>query len=292
MGRQPDHHVNSMIDLNQIATNLRLQQPNFWVARHQSRVAYPHEGNDFCFTLEADSFWFEHRNHCITTVMRRLPPPGMVFDVGGGNGFVALAVQKAGYDVALVEPGASGASHALARGISPVICSSLEDAGFRDESVPAVGIFDVLEHIDDDITFLGTLRRVLRPDGRLYLTVPAYQFLWSVDDNYAQHCRRYTTSQLSRRLRRAGFAAEFATYFFSLLPLPIWLTRTLPSWLGLKKTAGGAAGSRDHRRPSGLVALLFNQVLRWELGALSRGSMIPFGASCLVVAKPQKRKER
>ena len=100
-----------------------------------------------------------------------------------------------------------------------MICSTFEDAGFRQNTLPAVGMFDVLEHVEDDAGFLRTLHETMIPDGRLYLTVPAYQWLWLAEDTYAGHFRRYTLSSLTSILNRAGFDVEFRSYMFSMAPI-------------------------------------------------------------------------
>ena len=72
------------------------------------------------------------------------------------------------------------------------------------------------------------------------MTVPAYQWLWSDDDELSEHRRRYTVSGLRRVAARAGFTVEYATYMFWPLPPPIALLRALPSRLGLRPKADAA----------------------------------------------------
>jgi len=105
------------------------------------------------------------------------------------------AIKNAGLPTVVIEPGLQGAMNAHRKGLNPVICSSLEDAGFKTHLIPAVGLFDILEHIEDDIGFLTTIKTLLVPNGKLYITVPAYNFLRSVEDNYAGHYRRYTLKE-------------------------------------------------------------------------------------------------
>ena len=224
-----------MIDLRSIATNLEPGEDGIWFARERAGISYPDEGNQNCLAVEENSFWFEHRNRCIIQLMRAFPPSGVVFDVGGGNGYVALGMMRAGIPAIVVEPGRQGARNARRRGIEPVVCAALEDAGFLPQSLPAAGIFDVLEHMRDEAAFLARLRDLLADGGRLYLTVPGGPLLWSADDVYAGHYRRYTLASLRAALERAGFEVEFATSIFSMLPPLIWLGRSLPSRMGLLK---------------------------------------------------------
>ena len=67
----------------------------------------------------------------------------------------------------------SGNHGCQGRGLTSVICSTLQDAGFKPGTVPAAGLFDVLEHIEDDVGFLKTLNEILVPKGRVFLTVIA-----------------------------------------------------------------------------------------------------------------------
>ena len=193
-------------------------------------------GNEIFREFEEKSIWFQHRNKCILELVKAYPPAGTIFDIGGGNGFVSRSLLNAGLDVALVEPGRAGVRNAIERGVPIVICSTLEDAGFKDNVLPSVGLFDTLEHIKDDVAFLKTIRKLLLPGGRLYLTTPAHQMLWSADDVFAGHYRRYSTASLSATLREAGFSVLFSTYIFSFLPVPIFLVRTVSSKLGLRSS--------------------------------------------------------
>lgn len=119
-----------MIDLTTISSNLQQTSDGIWRSRSSSSISYPDWGNEACFQVEDASFWFRHRNACILEAVQQFPPPGPVFDIGGGNGFVAKGMQDAGIDVVLVEPGEAGAVNAQRRGIRSVICATLADAGW------------------------------------------------------------------------------------------------------------------------------------------------------------------
>jgi SAM-dependent methyltransferase len=273
------------VDLSEIASNIAVNEDGLWTARTHSRVSYPDDGNETCFAVEDASFWFRHRNDCILQAMERYSPPGTVFDVGGGNGYVARAIQDSGRDVVLVEPGLSGAQNARARGVRHVIHSTLENGGFRAGTLPAVGLFDVLEHIENDRAFLEDLNRLLLPDGRLYITVPAYQALWSGEDDIAGHWRRYSLDGLSGVLNRSGFSTEFVTHFFAFLPVPILLLRSLPYRLGLHAKKPSNGRMKAEHEPGKLAAGVLRVLTRRELTRIGAGGRLTFGASCLAVAR-------
>jgi SAM-dependent methyltransferase len=271
------------LDLATLAPGLEQREPGLWFARHPGPVSYPAHGNAARLTVEDRSFWFRHRNRCIVSLVRRFPPRGLLLDIGGGNGFVASALAGAGFTCAVVEPGMDGALAARARGIDPVICAKLEDTELPRASLAAAGMFDVLEHLADDAAALRQLHALLEPSGRLYLTVPAYQFLFSADDIAAGHFRRYTLSGLSRTLAASGFAVEFASYIFAPLPPIVFLLRALPSRLGLGRRNQTLFREAEHV-PRGATAYAMDRLLAAELRRIETGRTIPIGGSCLCVA--------
>ncbi len=272
------------VDVESMAAGLNRAEDGIWYAAGRQPLSYPAEGHQACFDVEETSFWFAHRNRCIIALLHQYPPPGPLFEVGGGNGFVSRALADHGVSVVLVEPAEEGARNARSRGLDHVICASLEDAGFAENSLPAVGLFDVVEHIRDDGSFLRLLHRLMRPGGRVYLTVPAYPWLWSDEDAQAGHYRRYRAGSVIRRLEEAGFEPEFATYIFRFLPIPIFLLRTIPSTLGRKST-GLRRMKRDHSAQSGPMKRALRFLLAPEIRNIERKRPMRFGGSILVVAR-------
>jgi SAM-dependent methyltransferase len=269
-------------DLSAIAPGLTRGEDGIWRAAAQVAVNYPDEANAFCFAIEESSFWFNHRNRVIVDAVRRFPPGGPIADVGAGNGYVALALERAGFPAYAIEPGATGAQNARARGLT-TICATLDEAGFRPGSLAAAGLFDVLEHLPDDVRFLRDVHQRLRPGGRLYLTVPAFQSLWSAEDELVGHQRRYAPGDLRIVCEAARFRVEWATCFFCPLPVPLFLLRTLPSRLGRRTTLDPQKTAAE-LQPSASVDRLMGPLLGWEERWLRRGRTLPIGTSCLLVA--------
>ncbi len=178
------------------------------------------------------------------------------------------------------------------RGVENIICSTFEDAQFRANSLPSAGLFDVLEHIERDAGFIRSLYETLQPKGRVYLTVPAHNFLWSKEDSESNHFRRYNLKEISRIFSNAGFKVEYGTYFFSVLTAPIFLARTLPSKFGIYKTDAAACADKADKniKQKKFVAdtRIFDIPLNWEKKRISEKKSIPAGASCLVVARKDK----
>src|SRR5574337_245724 len=266
-----------MLNLSEIAPNLTRGEDGIWFADGEEVVSYPQDGNQTCYQIEDSSFWFNHRNACIVAAVRSFRPPdnGLIFDIGGGNGFVSLGLMKAGFETVLVEPGMAGAKNGKSRGLPTVICATTTDAGFENSTLDAIGLFDVIEHIDDDFQFLHSMRRLLRPRGRLYITVPAFSALWSKEDELAGHFRRYTCNSMGALIERVGLKLDYSTYFFRPLPLPIFLLRSLPHRVGLNRRLRQEA--RDHKPSSSRTAALLDALLNSEVRNIEGRKRMTFG---------------
>lgn len=249
----------------------------------ENSVSYPASGNMDSFKLEESSFWFRHRNNCILRILKAGNVTGPLFDVGGGNGFVSAFLEKNGFETVLIEPGVSGAMNAAKRKVSFVINGTLEDCHFHDNSLPAVGMFDVLEHIENDRQFLGQVIQKMSPGGHLILTVPAHQWLWSNDDQYAGHFRRYTHHQLTSILKEAGFEVVICWSNFFFLIAPIYFLRSLPSRKG--KVTQVEEHERNHS-PSRLSRLIVDFVCLIDDLMMRLG--LKWGASLVVLSRKKK----
>ena len=275
---------NNMIDFTTISNNLIEKEDGIWYSKTQTEISYPEEGNSLCLQLEDDSYWFQHRNNCIINLVKHYSPNDTIFDIGGGNGFVAKGLENAGISTVLVEPGESGARNAKNRGLSNIVCATTETSGFEKNSIDAIGLFDVVEHIDDDEAFLAQNYDFLHKNGLIYITVPAYNFLWSNEDDLAGHFRRHTISSMTNLLTKTGFKVEFASYLFSILPLPIFAFRSIPSKLGFnKKEIDAEKHKKDHSKNA--TSGVLQKVWDWEFSKIKQQKSIGFGSSVLIIGR-------
>jgi SAM-dependent methyltransferase len=274
-----------MVNLEEIADNLVQTRSGFWTAPGHEDLRFIEADPTEWHVIEEASFWYTHRNRVFLTVISKHPPQGPIFEIGAGNGTVTMALQEAGYPVVGIEPTVRFAENASRRGVRQVVCATLEDAQFTSGTLPNVGMFDVLEHIQDDLQQLRRVRKVMRRGGRIYCAVPAWKLLWSAEDAAAEHVRRYSLGELQAKLGAAGFDVEFTTYYFRSLVLPIFIMRSLPSLLGVRGPRTAASSRRDHVLKPGLVSRSLQHLLDREIQILSSGRRIAVGASYLIVAK-------
>lgn len=270
--------------IEDISSRLRPDTDGIYTAPGSSDVSYSAHGHEDCFGVEDRSFWFRHRNQCISSMIRNHPfSGGPLLDIGGGNGYVAQRLAQDGCDVLLLEPGTTGARNARQhRGLEHVACAKVEDAGFMPGSFGAIGMFDVIEHIEHDRAFLERVAPLLTTGGRLYLTVPCHQWLWSQADVHAGHFRRHTRRSLENLLEGL-FGIEYLGFFFRPLVLPQYLLRALPYRLGFGRN-GILSTEAEHGSGEGLAVRAINALLQSEARQIAADRRIGFGASCLVAA--------
>ena len=234
--------------------DLRQVDRGFWRSTKIGEVSFPGDAHATLASIEQESRWFAHRNTIFESAIARFPSSGPIFDVGGGNGFVSLGLKARGIPAIVVEPGAQGAATSINRGL-PTVQAAYESLRIPDGSLPSVGMFDVLEHIESDVEALKSIHEALQSGGRLYVAVPAHQWLWSPIDELSGHFRRYSLPQLEVVMQNAGFAVEYSTYYFSALLPAILIGRVLSSrWVQASKShplelcslASGASTRRRH----------------------------------------------
>ncbi len=237
-----------MLDLAAIS-ELEPDESGIWTAPNQAGpILFPASGNTRRQEFELASFWYAHRGRVLEQLLKRYPAPSPFLDVGGGNGSVSLMLEGLGLQTVMLEPERNGALFARKRGLQHVACASLESARFIPGSFGSIGLFDVLEHIEDQASFLARVAHLLRSTGRLYLSVPAYRGLWSAADERSGHFRRYRLKELEAVVGKVGLEPLFSTYVFSALVLPVWAFRHLPYRLGQKKLPKSKVGGGTMNR--------------------------------------------
>lgn len=267
------------------ASKLELSQDGIWFAHGDVDQGFAGDDETDWAEIEERSFWYRHRNDVVLDILRRFPYAGWLFEIGAGNGAASRAIEAAGLPVVAVEPTVAWARRARGRGLRHVICAHFEKAGFGPGTLDNVALFDVLEHVEDDRGFLSDLRRLMPAGGRLYLAVPAFQALWSREDEASGHRRRYRERGLTALVEAVGFRLEYSTYFFLPLAPAIWVARALPYKLGLAAERTHASSAADHGVDDSAGAKAMRTALGWELAMLRRGLRMPLGSSLLVVAR-------
>jgi SAM-dependent methyltransferase len=234
--------------------------------------------------LEQHHFWFVARRRIFFHLLdyELGGRTGLrVLDVGCGAGGMLGPLARYGH-VTGVEPAADLVEHCRERGFGDVVEASAYDLPTASESMDLVTLFDTLEHIEDDLRALRECRRALAPGGLLFLSSPAYQFLYANNDRVAAHARRYTARELRRKLRATGFESVRVTYFNTLL-FPAILPVVLAKKVQERFAEPGDSTNLSMDMPPALNRALA-AVMSSERRVLTR-TELPFGHSVIALAR-------
>lgn len=232
------------------------------------------------YQIEGSHWWFAGRRQIIRSFLEAIfsgtKTESKILDVGCGTGANLELLGEFG-EAEGVDVSTDALLFCRQRGLDSVRFGEAERLPFPDESFDLVTGLDVVEHLDDDLAGLREMRRVLRPGGRALLFVPAFMFLWGVQDDISNHRRRYTLPQLRATLGEAGFEVERATYANITFFLPILVGRLLMRLTGFRPAS-----------ENNLTIGLLNKPLGMLLGAERfwlRFLNLPFGVSAICVAR-------
>ncbi|HEY0322457.1 MAG TPA: class I SAM-dependent methyltransferase [Pyrinomonadaceae bacterium] len=233
------------------------------------------------YEVEGSHWWYRGRRRIIASFVKEIcdrikDRRPKILDVGCGTGANLVMLGEFG-EAHGIDVSHDALSFCRARGLENVRHGAAEELPYEDGTFDLVTALDVVEHLDDDAAGLKEFRRVLRPDGRILLFVPAFMFLWGVQDDVSHHRRRYTLPGLLKAVREAGFEIERSTYANITFFLPILLVRKFMKLTGIRTETENSIGISA-----------FNGILGRVFGAESnalRHMNLPFGVSALCVAR-------
>jgi SAM-dependent methyltransferase len=216
-------------------------------------------------------FWFTVRRKWIHDRIRKfIMPPGRVLEIGCGSGNISSFLSRKGYKVTGCEfyPQALDISWP---GFQKVRGNAV-NLPFDDNSFAVVGLFDIIEHLDDDISPLREALRVVNEDGIVIVTVPAGKELWSWGDEISLHKRRYTKESCRKIILEAGLDPLLIEHMFMSLYLPMQYSR-------------GKAGKKEVQfRINRIVNTLLKGFFDIER-YISKVLPLPFGTSIIALAR-------
>jgi len=232
-------------------------------------------------TLEAAHFWFRARNQLIIWALKRFFPEMLRYlEIGCGTGFVLSGVASAfpNTEIAGSEIFSAGLPYATKRAPQAELMQMDARAIPYAEHFDVVAAFDVLEHIEADTQVLSEMHNAVRPGGGMVLTVPQHPWLWSHQDEYACHVRRYVAAELKSKVEDAGFEVFYQNSFVSLLLPLMWASRRLGR---AEKESPSMSEVHIGRITNNILA----SVMALELFAIRNGLRFPGGGSLILVAR-------
>lgn len=238
------------------------------------------------------NYFYIEKNHWLMRVRRMIVKDALtdlieenankakVLDFGCGSGIFVDELAEEGYLSYGLDISSEAVKFGQLQGVKNIDVLDSHQINFPDRTFNAVLALNVLEHLEDEEWALKEIERVLKPGGIAIIMVPAYMFLWGVQDEAAHHYRRYTLSRLLKKVRSGtSLITERKSYFNTLLFFPIALVRLLSRILPFLKKRHS-----DFDINNELLDKLFFSIFNTERKILRKISF-PFGVSAIVILR-------
>lgn len=247
---------------------------------NEDAISFPSEGySGGEDNSEANGFWATERAKSIYQLLEKNEVKTL-WEIGAGNGNAAIPLRNRGIEVIPIEPLRTGALTLTKNGFA-TFQATLEDLCFPDNSIGAIGAFDVLEHLENPSQLLAEIHRILQPGGIFICSVPAYQWLYSDFDISIGHFRRYSRKSINKLIISSGLETQSITSLFGYLVVPAFILRRIPYLLGRRNAFAQTAVSSGGN--SQMLHKL--RLLLWMIGRLEGLFNTPFGLSIVLISK-------
>ena len=175
--------------------------------------------------LDELHWWYRARRDVLESLIRKsvkLPPNARILEVGCGTGHNLKMLERFGTadGIEIDAEARAIAEKRLGRAVASAALPELR--GIERGAYDLVAALDVVEHVEDDRSAIAALGSCLKPGGKLLLTVPAHQWMWSAHDELNHHKRRYSKRGLARVIEQSPLRLHEIGYFNSVLfPLAV-----------------------------------------------------------------------
>jgi SAM-dependent methyltransferase len=268
-----------------IISGIKCYSPNLAIENGD----YPSDVFKLLFEIEEKNFWFVNRNEIILNLFKKYlgKEANKVLEIGSGTGYVLKGLNDIfkKYNLYGSEIHLEGIKFAKNR--LPNIEFIQMDATnmpFENE-FNAIGAFDVLEHIEDDVKVIQEVHKALKIGGLFIISVPQYQWMWSINDDIAYHKRRYSRKELKEKLTIEGFDIIYISSFvFILFPL-MYISRLLKRKKNHEITDEIILREMNELKLNPLINSIFGLFMKVDVFLIKMGISLPFGGSLITVAR-------
>lgn len=229
--------------------------------------------------VEQSHWWFVIRRKLIASIIRKqaIASDAPILDIGTSTGTNLRMLKELGFsNYCGLDSSEEAIRWCAEKGLGVVRKGDVCNMPFADASFDLVLATDIIEHVDDDAKAVDEIRRVLKPNGRLIVTVPAFESLWGLQDDVAHHKRRYRKQQLLDLLHGAGLQSPEGFYFNYLLFVPIWLARRVFRLFKIKLRSENEVNGR-------FLNSIFKAIFSLDIKT-APWIRVPFGVSILAVS--------
>ncbi|MCL7411683.1 MAG: class I SAM-dependent methyltransferase [Methanosarcinaceae archaeon] len=226
--------------------------------------------------FEQKYWWWVVKRLIVDNQIKKLSNTSKILEVGCGTGTNLKSISKYG-DVTGIDFSKNALDFCKRRTHNPLILADAEKLPIDKETFDLIVALDVIEHLNDEDA-LSEFYRILKPNGFLIITVPAFKFLWSQHDDVLHHLRRYRKKELKNKLEH-NFSIRMISYWnFFMLP-PITAIRLINK---IRKTDQNES---DVKKLPFLINYTLIKVMRFEDFLISNKINLPCGVSIIAVCE-------
>ena len=208
--------------------------------------------------LEDGHWWGEERIYRLVELVKgTIPKSSKILEIGCGTGKILSLLEKENFDCFGVEPSQTGFDSSSTLLPNKIFHGTLDQFITFDrgkQHFDCVLLFDVLEHLENDVSELSSISSLISPEGVVIFSVPADPKLWSKLDEEVYHFRRYTIDSLRALGSSSKLELKYSIYWCSILKGLIRLYRRVfnPTF------------DENIKKPPYLINSLLRQIIRIE----------------------------
>ena len=235
------------------------------------------------YKVEENQWWYKSERDILISLFSIYSKKGLLLNAGCGTGITSSFLSKQ-TKVINADISESAIEYSLRRNNTNHIICDCSVLPFKDNTFDTIIADNVIEHIDNDFSVITEFERTLKSDGVIILSIPTYNFLWTLHDDFAHHKRRYDKSMIKDligisdlKIRRMFYWNSILFFLIVLFKVKNKFFRTLN--IGLKQ-------------PHKILNNILIKILKLEHYLIIKHNLNPpFGVSLFAVIKKELNNE-
>ena len=227
--------------------------------------------------IEQDHWWFVVRREMFAKYLKAVPKDAAILDIGVGAGSNLRMLKEAGFtNYQGFDFSPLAKKFCEEKNLGVVQVGDICDSDLADNSYDVILFTDVVEHIENDSRALKEVARILKPNGKIIITVPCFMSLWGDHDVASMHQRRYLLGEIKSKISQAEMQILESYYFNFLLFIPIFIFRKLTKIFAVKIKSENAVNSK-------FLNQIFKMIFHLDV-FLAKKVKFPCGVSAFILA--------
>jgi ubiquinone/menaquinone biosynthesis C-methylase UbiE len=231
--------------------------------------------HDYKNGMNEENFYFEGKKELLEKLLKKLnlKKKIKILSIGAGTGEEVKVLKNYG-DVYIIDVNKE-VINSMPKEYKNKFVMDARKLKFKNEMFDLIVALDVIEHIEGDIKVVNEIKRVLKKDGTILMSVPAFQQIYSKHDAILGHVKRYSKKEVRELFKE--FKVKRLFYWDSILLLPVALIRIIQR--------NSTKVNPDYFQFNKIIDKLLLTILRIENNLVIRKITLPFGLTIVGIFK-------